>query len=426
MTKKKISVLQAARLAIQIVFFVFLPSLYIGTLSGIRQIYLAVIRQSFSANLLPQILEVLAVIPVTIVLGRFFCGWMCGFGSFTDFIYLIFHRAFRKKHRISGKADAWMKYIKYGILLILVVAVWTFNAALFSTASPWDVFGMLAAVGKAPDFSYVIANLTAGFILFLAITGVSAVYERFFCRYLCPLGAVFSLVSRLRIAKIKKPSAQCGSCRMCTNSCAMGIPLYKMDSVNSGECINCLKCVSACPRGNAKLTVAENDVRPLAAGAAAAAVMAGLYYAGNFAVNMAGIKTASAVSQTQSAALSSKGSASSEQGQSGSSAASPSSQNGSTASEKSGVSYHDGTYQGTGSGFRGDTMVSVTVSGGKITAVNVDSYQDDERFFGQAYQQVTQEIISNQTAEVDAVSGATYSSRGIMQAVANALKSAVK
>lgn len=441
MTRKKISITQAARIAVQIILFLFLPSLYIGTLNGIHQIYLAVIHQSFSAGLLPQILEVLATIPVTILLGRFFCGWMCAFGSFTDFIYQIFHRFFRRKRRISEKADAWMKYMKYGILVVIMVDVWTFNATLFRTASPWDVFGMLATVGKAPDFSYVITNLTVGLLLFLAIAVLSAVYERFFCRYLCPMGAIFALVSKLRIAKIKKPSVQCGNCRMCTNSCAMGIPLYRMNAVSSGECINCLKCVSACPRGNAKLTIAQNDVRPLAAGVAAAAVMTGIYYGGNFAVNTFGVKTTSSASQSadgttvkkqykdgtyQGTGTGFESSASSQESQSASSSDASSAQSGVTVSGKSGTSYKDGTYQGSGNGFRGETQVSVTVTGGKITAVNADSYSDDQRFFDQAYSQVSQEIISSQSADVDAVSGATFSSRGIMQAVANALKSAVK
>lgn len=386
--------MQAVRLAIQIIFFIFLPSIYIGTLSGIQQIYLAMIHQSFSASLLPQIVEVAAVIAATIIFGRFFCGWMCGFGAFTDFIYLIFRKLFPHKPKISEKTDAWMKYIKYGILLVLAVAVWTFNAALFSTANPWDVFGMLVTVGKAPDFSYVLTNLTVGFIIFLAIAAISAVYERFFCRYLCPLGAVFSLISKLRIAKIKKPSAQCGSCKMCTNRCAMGIPLYKMESVRSGECINCMKCVTSCPRGNAKLMVAESDVRPLVAGTAAAAIMTGIYYGGTFAANAVTIQTSVSAAQSRNSNFASR-------------------------------LYKDGIYQGSGTGFRNSTTtVSVTISGDKITAVNVDSYGDDQRFFDQAFTQVSQEVLSSQSADVDAVSGATFSSKGIMSAVSDALSKA--
>ncbi len=395
-TKRKLSVLQLSRLSLQIVFFIFLPALYIDALDGVKQIYLTITHLSISADVIPQLIEVIAIIPITILLGRFFCGWMCAFGSFSDFIYRISHRIFKKKFKLSEQVDAWMKAIKYIVLVMLAVDVWTLDITAFSTASPWDVFGMIATVGKAPDFPYVITNLTVGFVIFIAIIVTSAFIERFFCRYLCPMGTVFALVSKLRVAKIKKPSAQCGGCRMCTNNCAMGIPLYKMDVVRSGECINCMKCITVCPRGNADFTIAKNDIRPLMAGVATVAAMTGIYYTGDFTANAAEISTSTitTVSQTSS----------------------PTSEN---------QRYKDGTYQGSGTGFRGaTTTVTVVVSNGKIDAVNLDSYGDDRRFIGRAYSTVSQEIISSQSTSVDAVSGATFSSNGIMQAVADALSNA--
>ncbi|HEX3038105.1 MAG TPA: 4Fe-4S binding protein, partial [Oscillospiraceae bacterium] len=271
--KKKITILQAVRLLLQIVLFIFLPTLYIESLNGVKQIYLAIIHQSFSADLFPQIFTMLITVAVTILLGRFFCGWMCAFGSFTDFVYQIFSKVFKKKIRINEQADRWMKGIKYVVLVVLIVAVWSFNVTIFNTVSPWDAFGMLAIVGKTPDFAYVTANVTAGFIILVAVLIASSFIERFFCRYLCPMGAVFAVASKLRIAKIKKPTAKCGNCRVCTNNCVMGIPLYKKEVVNSGECINCMKCVSACPRGNTSFTVVKEDVRPLLVGTATVAVM---------------------------------------------------------------------------------------------------------------------------------------------------------
>ena len=80
----------------------------------------------------------------------------------------------------------------------------------------------------------------------------SVLIERFFCRYLCPLGAIFALVSRFRRFRIKKPREKCGECRLCTWKCSMGIPLNRCDVIASGECIDCFACVDVCPRHNAK------------------------------------------------------------------------------------------------------------------------------------------------------------------------------
>ena len=287
--ENKFIILKAARLVLQIVFFIFLPALYISALSGVKLLYLSIIQQNFSMALLPQLIEILAVIPITILFGRFFCGWMCAFGSFSDFISLISYKLFKKKWKLSERTDAWLKYSKYGVLAVLIVVVWTFSVTIFNSASPWDAFGMLITIGKLPDFGYVISSLTVGFLLLVGILVASIFIERFFCRYLCPMGAIFAISSKLKIAKIIKPSAQCGKCRVCTNSCAMGIPLYKMETVNSGECIHCMKCISACPRNNTRFTIAQNDVRPLIAGVATVGVISGIYYTGGFAINAAGI-----------------------------------------------------------------------------------------------------------------------------------------
>lgn len=394
MKKSKISIIQVSRILIQILFFICLPSLYINTFHGIKDIYSAVVFGNISlTQLIPQLVEVFAIIPLTIIVGRFFCGWMCAYGAFGDFVYKISHKIFKIDFKINEDTDKVLKYFKYVVLVFLIFVVCTFKIDAFSTFSPWDAFGVIASVGKVPDFSYAAANLTVGFILFILITIASVFVERFFCRYLCPLGAVFVIISKLRIVKVKKERTKCGKCRICTNNCAMGIPLYKYDVVKSGECINCMQCVTSCPRSNVTLTVSEKDVRPLVAGAAAASLMTGLYYVGKLGVSAAGLNTSQV--QTQG-----------------------------TKSAKG--SYKDGTYEGSGTGFRGGTTkVSVVVKNGKITDITTVSNEDTSEFYDRAFTTVSQEIITNQSSNVDGVSGATFSSRGIMEAVQNALGKAV-
>lgn len=391
MKKAKISIIQVSRLLIQIIFFIFLPSLYIDTFAGIKQIYLALIRQNIAfTQLIPQLVEVVVIIPFTIIIGRFFCGWMCAYGAFGDFIYKISRKVFKIKFEVNENIDKVFKYLKYILLAFLIFAICTFNITAFSIFNPWDVFGIVDSVGKVPDFSYAAVNLTVGFILFILIAIASMFIERFFCRYLCPLGAVFAIISKLKIAKIQKLRTKCGDCRICTNNCAMEIPLYKYDVIKSGECINCMQCITACPRKNITLTVCGDDVRPLIAGVAAVSVMTGLYYVGNLGVSAVGLNDIQIETQGSQCTT--------------------------------GTLYKDGTYEGSGTGFRGGTTtVSVVVKNGKITGITTLSYQDDKKFYDRAFDTVIEEIIDSQSISVDAVSGATYSSKGIMEAVENAL-----
>jgi len=388
---KKISITQIVRLLVQVMFFIFMPALFIQALNGIKQIYLAIVGQTFSSALIPQMVELIALIPVTILFGRFFCGWMCGFGSFTDFIYIISGKLFKKRLKMKQETDAVLKYVKYVLLAVLVVFAWSLNMTIFNRLSPWDVFGMTAIVGTVPDINFVITNLLIASIFFILIIIASVFIERFFCRYLCPMGAVFAITSKLRIGKIKKPTDKCGKCRICTKNCAMGIPLYEMDVVNSAECINCMKCISVCPRNNVSYTVAKKDIQPLIISAVSVAVMTGTYYTTYYAAGLSG-SNSSVAQQSQAAVVN--------------------------------QIYQDGTYEGSGIGFRGTTKVSVTIANDKITKITTVSYRDDKQYYDRAFSTVTKKIVSSQSSGVDAVSGATYSSRGIMQAVENALTQA--
>jgi len=396
MKKHKISIMKIIRHSVQIIFFIILPGLYISAFSGIRDIYIALINNNFNAaRMLPQLVEAIVIIPFTVLFGRFFCGWMCAFGAFGDFTYSLSKKLFNFKFMMNETADKVLKYTKYFVLLFLAFVLWTLGSTKFDSLSPWDVFGMLATFGKAPAFSYVAANMTTGLIIFALIAAASFFVERFFCRYLCPLGAVFSVASKLRIAKIQKPRTKCGNCRICTKNCAMGILLYKSDVVDSGECIHCMQCVTKCPRKNVTLAVSEKDVRPLVASVAVVTAMTGLYYAGNLGAN-------AVASSDNSISVMSESSQST-----------------------SGALYLDGTYKGSGTGFRGaTTKVSVTVKNGKINDITTVSYGDDTQFYSRAFSNIKQEILDSQSSDVNAVSGATFSSKGIMSAVKDALSSA--
>ncbi len=275
--------------------------------------------------------------------------------------------------------------MKYVLLLGIVNFVWTGAIAVDSLWNPWTVFGMYASVQGWPSAAYLVS--IGGALLFLILIG-SLFAERFFCRYLCPLGAVFAIVSRVRLFRIKKPRKECGACRACTVKCAMGIPLYQSDTVTSGECIDCFQCKEVCPRDN----ISANPV-PAVATVIAVGALTGMYYLGNLASDVFQTTESSGTVVTEEQ--------SSETGQ-----------------------YIDGVYTGSAQGFRGDTEVSVTVENGWITGIEILSYEDDNEFFSKAKGTILSEIIAAQSVDVDTVSGATFSSEGILDAVADALSSA--
>jgi len=383
---KKISVLQIIRLFIQIIFFVILPALYIQAFVGIRIIFESILKWNFSKEIVPSLVEVIAIFPVTILFGRFFCGWLCGFGSFLDFIYKSLRTVFKKEIKISEKIDNALKSLKYIILILLIIFSWTFGFQIFNKLSPWDIFGMTVIIGNKIDIPSAFNILPIAFIFFILIIIASAFIERFFCRYLCPLGAVFSISSRFKIGRIKKPRENCGACRMCTKFCPMKIPLYKMDDVKSGECINCMKCVSVCTKYNAGYNIAKKDIKPIVISGISIGLITGSYYTVySLAKN---IDTSSI-----NAEISSNGQA----------------------------KYKDGVYTGVGNGFRGEIKIAVTVSNGMLVKLETISTKDDENYYNNAFSNIRKNIILTQGIDVSVVTGATYSSKGIIEAVRNAI-----
>ena len=470
--KKKLPVIQIVRHIMQLAAFIIYPGLFVLAFLSVKSIYTSLITGTFTwqAQLYPAFI-VVAVLGVTLLLGRVFCGFLCSFGALGDLVWFISRHTLRPKVKISPKADGILKYLKYAVLAVIVIFGWTLTLWDFDGYnSPWTVFAMLV---DPSSWSMTNLFLTLGFVLLLLIIVGSFFVERFFCRYLCPLGAIFSGVSKGRILRIRKTRKNCGSCSLCTAKCSMGIPLKDVDIVRSGECINCFQCTEVCPRRNAVA-----DPQPLVTAAIAVAATSGLVYMGSAfdtMINATSVTAeASAADSTDSAASSSVNGTSSAGSTSSASSASQSTDGtgmvvapeesttdntagtadstagttdntadnttgttnnaadtASTADNAAGTAdstaaassgqYADGTYSGSGTGLRGETDVTVTVEGGQITSIEIVSYQDDSQYFNRAKNTIISEILEAQGIDVSTVSGATFSSNGIIEAVANAL-----
>lgn len=380
-TNKKFPVTQWIRHGIQLAAFFLYPGLFISVFTAIRDVIMAAVNRTFSMQTEgTQLLILLAVFPITVLWGRFFCGYLCSFGAMGDLVHFLSSGLHIRQLRIPETVEKILTKIKYAVFVLILLCIWLPGTQIDSSFSPWSAFGLLTTLNFQMLFS--IGSL----FLLLIIVG-SLFIERFFCRYLCPLGAVFSLTSAGRLFKIRRKSSGCIHCGKCRRECPAALSVDQMNRVSSGECIDCLKCADCCPT-----SCIHANPAPAAAGTAAALTMMGLVYAGRIA---SGNLTGTGNSGTASVSSSSQG------------------------------KYTDGTYTGSGQSYRGTTTVEVTVFGGNITDIMVISYADDDEFFNKAKNSVLNEILSSQSTDVDTVSGATFSSSGLISAVADALSSSV-
>lgn len=248
-TKKKRQIKVWTRAGIQILFFLFLPSAYSGAFSGIKDIFLKM-GQGQHLAWTPFIALLVVLLSYTILFGRFFCGYACAFGSLGDWIFAL-HRAIAKKRkkpmkqmpRYLAKGLSYMKYVV--LALIILLCYWGTYSKLHGT-SPWEVFSLLHAR------HFALEGYTIGLVLLILIMIGMFFEERFFCKFLCPMGAVFSLMPVLPFFALHRDRPDClKNCECCTKSCPANIELPTDGSYAvSGDCFQCGRCIGQCPVDN--------------------------------------------------------------------------------------------------------------------------------------------------------------------------------
>ena len=371
------------KVVIQILSFALIPGLFEGEFAAVGNIVSCIYKGNISwESVKYSVWMLVATVPATVLVGRFFCGFFCSFGAVQDLLWFGSHRlrALFPGKRNLKKADRIFRFAKYAVLFYFIIFVWSGVTAV-KTAGLWQVFGQYVSFGHWPGLKPL---LSVGGILLLVIFIGSLFVQRFFCRYFCPMGAIYSLISQTSFLKIDKPREECGKCHLCTSKCTMGMDLTKKDRIAGGECISCQKCVSWCPKGNAHFRSRYGVL--IGVGVTCATIMVSqLLIAGNLAKE----KTADSVKKT--------------------------------AENDAGGNFQNGIYTGTGEGYRGKVTVTVKVADGKITELVLDDYADDKSYMERAKNRIFQEMISRQNTDVDAVSGATYSSNGLIEAVNKAL-----
>ena len=230
---------------IRAVFFIIYPALFSTAFTGIKLIVEQITqRASLPWNSFVQTLVVLLVF--TIVFGRFFCGFACAFGTWGDFVYFISSmiRKKRKKKPLKcfSKEGKILRYLKYVVLLVVLLLCIKGYSSAVAVHSPFSAFSRFHQLKMADSL--------IGTGLFLLVTAGMALEPRFFCRFLCPMGAVFSLLPVLPFFSLHRTRENCRKgCKACTKICPSQIGLPSDGSwAVSGDCFQCQKCIDICPQ----------------------------------------------------------------------------------------------------------------------------------------------------------------------------------
>lgn len=195
------------------------------------------------------------LLAVGVLLGRFVCGFLCPFGLIQE----LFAKIPLPKKKLH--LPRFAKYIKYGVLVVFVILMPILVTNIIGMGDPafcqyicpsGTLLGGIPLLGTHPELRQTVGWLF-GWKMFLAIAilaGCVLVY-RFFCKTLCPLGAIYGLLNKVSFYRLTVDEEKCIRCGKCAQVCGMDVNPVKHPQ--SMECIRCGECAAACPTGAIRL-----------------------------------------------------------------------------------------------------------------------------------------------------------------------------
>lgn len=184
----------------------------------------------------------LAVLLAVVVAGNAFCGWICPFGAVQDALAWTRHRLRIPDLRLPRRLDRVLRYGRF-VVLGLVVYVSVHTVRLWF--ADYDPYATLFGLGWI--FEFDLAAMWPALVVTVLVLTASLLVDRFWCRYLCPLGAVLSVLGHVSFLRIRRSPSTCTDCALCTRACPVGIDPSTATPFVSTDCIGCMDCVTACP-----------------------------------------------------------------------------------------------------------------------------------------------------------------------------------
>jgi polyferredoxin len=289
------------RRGVQVLFLILFLVILIRTVSPVetwlppdfllRLDPLAAISTAISARdagmLLAKFLPAFILLALTVALGRVFCGWVCPLGTTIDIWERIARGRSKHVARTRFKHTSGLRNLKYYVLGTFVVAAmfstqiaWLLDPIPIVTRSyavavyPYLTYAVSAVLGPLwqvpvinrvsepvygflreyvlfpnPDLGYqtITALHHLAFAFFAGILALSLLHPRFWCRYLCPLGALLGLVSKMSLLRWTVDKGRCTKCNRCYRECKTAAILAQADGYWPQECVTCFTCQDICP-----------------------------------------------------------------------------------------------------------------------------------------------------------------------------------
>jgi polyferredoxin len=211
-----------------------------------------------------------AFLSMSLLLRKAFCSWLCPVGTVEEWLWKLGRSTFGRNFRLPRWLDLPLRSLKYILLGLFLYVVLKMSPDAIH-AFLYSPYGVIADVKMLNFFRFL--SVTAAVVLGV-LAFASIFVQNFWCRYLCPYGALMGLVAMLSPLRIRRNPETCIDCAKCAKACPSALPVDTLVQIRSAECLGCMECVNVCPAEGAldMALLRRRRVQPWMMAAAVAAI----------------------------------------------------------------------------------------------------------------------------------------------------------
>lgn len=185
----------------------------------------------------------LTFVAISFLFRKAFCSWLCPVGTISEYLWRAGKKVLGHNFQIWRWLDVPLRGLKYLLLGFFAWAVSSMSANAIAAFMRSD-YGLIADVKMLNFFRFLGES---GAIVISLLVIASIFIQNFWCRYLCPYGALLGLTSLLSPLRIRREPEACIDCAKCAKACPAALPVDKLITIRSAECTGCMQCVAVCP-----------------------------------------------------------------------------------------------------------------------------------------------------------------------------------
>ncbi|MBI3005519.1 MAG: 4Fe-4S binding protein [Ignavibacteriales bacterium] len=201
----------------------------------------------------------LAIVVTGLFLKKAFCSWLCPIGTLSESLWILGKKIFGRNINVNRWADYPLRSLKYLLLLFFVSVIVQMDVTALKTF----IYSPYNKVADIKMYLFFVNIDSFALWTILILVALSVVIKNFWCRYLCPYGALLGFLSFVSPLKITRNKSTCIDCELCTKACPANIKVHKVGRVWSDECMSCLQCVEVCPVKNTLTMTMSKNTNPV-------------------------------------------------------------------------------------------------------------------------------------------------------------------